>query len=129
MFPWAAEDPCIFQDPDSKYFHILAHRTGNASHQCADVSAHAVAASPGGPWRVTEEQPYSRDIQWEGNVTAHVQKRERPQIVFDRQGRAVALTNGVMPGAHSTPVSPGGHTGDWSYTHIQLLAPAAATWE
>jgi len=33
IFPWATEDPCVWRDPDSGYFHILAHRTGaSTSH-------------------------------------------------------------------------------------------------
>ena len=33
IFPWAAEDPCIWRDPDSGYYHILAHRTGASRSQ------------------------------------------------------------------------------------------------
>ena len=32
IFPWAAEDPCIWRDPDSGHYHILAHRTGDSWH-------------------------------------------------------------------------------------------------
>ena len=91
------------------------------------AAAHALSASFEGPWKIATLQPYSRDIVWSapgpggGRVTAHVQKRERPQIVFDSKLVPIALSNGVMPGEHPTPVSPGGHTGDWSYTHVQLF--------
>lgn len=122
IFPWACEDPYVFQDPDSGYWHIIGHRTGNDSHPLADVSAHAVAPTWKGPWLITPTQPYSRHIEWTGGGAAWVQKRERPHLIWTRAGRPVALANGVMPGDNATPVSPG-RTGDWSYTHVQLLDP------
>ena len=37
IFPWAAEDPCIWRDPDSGYYHVLAHRTGD-NNRCRPFS-------------------------------------------------------------------------------------------
>ncbi len=120
IFSWACEDPTVWIDPDTGFFHIFGHRTGNGSSPCDDVSAHAVAQDPDGPWRVAEVEPYSRDIEWDQGDVTHVQKRERPQIVWNRDGEPVALANGVQPGKTKTPFS-AGFTGDWSYTHVQLL--------
>ena len=65
--------------------------------------------------------PYSRDITWEDGSKTHAQKLERPQIIVDQSGTMVALSNGVRPGNAATPFSPQGFTGDWTYTHIQLI--------
>lgn len=124
IFPWASEDPSIFRDPDSGYWHILAHRTsstaGGGSKGDA-VASHAVALAPQGPWTIVPEPPYGRDIEWDDGSTTHVQKRERPQVIVDRSGALVGLSNGVRPGSHATPLSPLGNTWDWTYTHIQLI--------
>jgi hypothetical protein len=42
-----------------------------------------------------------------------------PQIFADND--RLFLINGVEPGNSSMPFSPGGYTGDWSYTHIQEI--------
>ena len=124
VFPWASEDPSIFRDPDSGYWHILAHRTSSTEGggPAGDaVASHAVATSPRGPWRLAPVPPYGRDIKWNDGTTTHVQKRERPQIIVDRNGALAALSNGVRPGSAATPLGPLGFTGDWTYTHVQLI--------
>ena len=123
IFPWASEDPTIFRDPDSGYWHILAHRTSSTAGGGPDgnaVASHAVAADPRGPWTIVPSPPYGRDIAWDDGSVTHVQKRERPQIIVDRNGTLVGLSNGVRPGNTATPISPG-YTWDWTYTHIQLI--------
>jgi len=130
IFPWASEDPVVWMDTTNNIgherWHIFAHTdwTGVAEdHQWAHVSAHAVASSPLGPWRVTHTPPYDRTIQWDAHPSTHIETRERPQIIFNEKGDPVALSNGVQPGNHSSPWYPQGYTGDWSYTHVQLLDP------
>jgi len=129
VFPWASEDPCIWRDKaDGATWHMLAHTdfSGVAEDgRWAHVSAHAVAASFAGPWHVAAVPPYTRDIQWASSPPTQVQTRERPQILFDSEMNPVALSNGVMPGNRSSPWHPGGYTGDWTYTHVQLLDPRA----
>eukprot|EP00756_Hemistasia_phaeocysticola_P057004 Hpha_TRINITY_DN33645_c0_g1::TRINITY_DN33645_c0_g1_i1::g.43335::m.43335 len=124
VFPWASEDPSIFRDPDSGYWHILAHRTSSTAGGGPSgdaVASHAVAPSPHGPWRIAPVPPYSRNITWDDSSKTHMQKRERPQIIVDRHGTMVALSNGVRPGNAATPMTPQGSTGDWTYTHVQLI--------
>eukprot|EP01047_Picozoa_sp_COSAG01_P050544 COSAG01_NODE_5121_length_4471_cov_8.084629_7_plen_330_part_00 len=127
IFPWATEDPSIFCDSDSGFWHILAHRTSSTQGggPTGDaVASHAVAPSPHGPWKLASVPPYGRDIRWEDGSTSHVQKRERPQIIIDRKFKIVALSNGVRPGNTATPISPG-LTADWTYTHVQLVDRSA----
>ena len=40
------------------------------------VSAHAIAASPFGPWQVVDAPPYTRTITWEGGEEMEVYTRE-----------------------------------------------------
>lgn len=126
MFEWASEDPCIFFDADSSTYHILAHTdfSGVAEEgMWAHVAAHAVAKRVEGPWRVATRPPYDRTIKWDDGSRSSVRTRERPQIIWNEIGEPVGLTNGVQPGNHSSPALgfPRGFTGDWSYTHVQLL--------
>jgi hypothetical protein len=140
----ASEDPTIFQDLTGKLprWHILAHTdfSGIAEEGLWEhVAAHAVAPSPHGPWTVVPYPPYDRTIKWSDGSTTEVFTRERPQLIFSgdqwnpatmaASGAAagvripVALTNGVTPGNATMPgrVSTNGFTGDWSYTHVQLI--------
>ena len=124
VFPWATEDPSIFRDPDSGFWHILAHRTSSTAGggPAGDaVASHAVAPSPYGPWKLATVPPYGRDITWDDGSKSHAQKRERPQIIVAENGTMVALSNGVRPGRAATPITPQGFTGDWTYTHVQLI--------
>merc|ERR1712151_102028 len=130
-WPWAVEDPCIFFDADSGYYHIIGHRTGNTGPGASNIASHALARSPEGPWRIATVEPYDREINWllsnGSSMTASVQKRERPQVITDRTGTLVALSNGVRPGnGHFTPVS-NGFPSDWTYTHVQFFARPEAT--
>lgn len=73
--------------------------------------------------------PYNRTIEWSDGSTTEVFTRERPQLIFSgdqwsRRGSTripVALTNGVTPGNATMPGRTSGFTGDWSYTHVQLI--------
>lgn len=130
IFPFASEDPAIWYDPTNtlglERWHLFAHTdfSGVAENGTwAHVSAHAVATNPRGPWRVVPDPPYSRAIMWDAHPPTWLETRERPQVIFDR-GVPVALSNGAMPGNNSSPWFPHGFTGDWSYTHVQLVDPA-----
>lgn len=122
IWPWAVEDPCVFHDADSGFWHIIGHRTSNDGPGAQNVASHAVAKSLQGPWKIAMEEPYNRDLVWQlanGSIaTTHVQKRERPQVIVNRDGQIVALSSGVRPGKWATPVS-SGFTGDWTFTHVQ----------
>lgn len=131
IFPYEAEDPTIFYDSTNTLsdmrWHILAHRL---STNTSDVmSAHAVAASPSGPWMVATEPAYNgHSVEWvdeSGRITtSDIQGRERPHIIFDHSGMPVALSTGTTPGRHSpTPITPEGYAGDYSFTHVQMLDP------
>ena len=139
VFPYEAEDPTLWLDTTnnvtSMRWHIFAHRL--VSNISREVCAHAVAANPFGPWKVATTPAYTTTIEWQntdaavaagGNKSVYTttQGRERPHIIFDRDGRPVALSTGVTPGRNPTPVTPNGYTGDFSYTHVQLLDPAFA---
>ena len=124
IFPFASEDPCIFVSPETGSFHMFAHTdaSGEAEKPVVwpHVSAHAFAASPSGPWTVAASPPYTRAIEWETGEVATVRTRERPQVIF-LDGKPSLLVNGVSPDVNSTPASPSGFTGDYSYTHIQAI--------
>ena len=131
VFPWEAEDPDIWVDTTNNLtawrWHILAHRL--VSNISTEVCAHAVAASPFGPWKVATTPAYTKDVEWVDDTGAitkwTLQGRERPRIIVDRTGTPVALSNGVSPGRAPTPVTPRGYAGDFSYTHVQMLDPVS----
>ena len=124
IFPFASEDPCIFVSPDTGTYHILAHTdaTGSAERPAVwpHVSAHAFADDPRGNWTVSAIPPYTRQITWEDGTVTEVETRERPQVIFIG-GVPSLLTNGVKPGNATSPATPAGYTGDWSYTHVQRI--------
>ena len=115
---------CIFISPETGTFHLLAHTdaSGGAEKPMVwpHVSAHAFALDPRGPWTVSSKPPYTTAIEWESGKATTVRTRERPQVIF-MDGKPRLLVNGVMPDVNSTPASPHGFTGDYSYTHIQEI--------
>jgi hypothetical protein len=128
--PWSAAggqsfnnsaDPHIFRDSNG-HFHLLAHTGYAAGNQpnWTHVSAHAYSRDAV-TWHVAPVPPYTRDIFWETWETTSVFTRERPQIFFVG-GEPAVLINGVEPGNMSMPFTPGGYTGDWTYTHMQAIA-------
>lgn len=135
VFPWASEDPTIFLDTTNERptWHVLAHTdfSGVAEEGLwQHVAAHAVAPDPRGPWTVVPYPPYNRTIKWSDGSVTNVYTRERPQLIFsevDGKRLPVALTNGVtagnasMPGHGSDDPPTAGFTGDWSFTHVQLI--------
>jgi len=124
IFPFASEDPCIWVSPELGTYHILAHTdyTGEAEKpwDWKHVSAHAFATQPEGPWIVSATPPYNRTIEWVSGETSTVTTRERPQVIFF-DGVPSLLVNGVRPGNYSSPFTPNGYSGDWSYTHVQAI--------
>ncbi len=130
IFPWEVEDPDIFLDTTNnltKYrWHMLGHRL--VSNISKEVCAHAVAASPRGPWRIADIPAYNTTIDWvddSGKVISYeYQGRERPRMIINRDGRPVAFSSGVTPGNLATPATPRGHTGDFAHTLVQMLDPA-----
>ena len=134
IFPYEAEDPTIWLDTTNNLtdmrWHIFAHRLVSDINPPSSVCAHAVASSPYGPWKVAATGAYNTTIEWasaggedSSPTVTQVQGRERPHIIFSRAGHPVALSTGVTPGPHATPVTPHGYTGDFSYTHVQLFDP------
>ena len=130
IFPWEVEDPDIFFDTTNNLtsyrWHMLGHRIGvNTS---TGVCAHAVAASPFGPWKVATIPAYTRHIDWiddDGKVSSYsYARRERPRMIMNRAGRPVAFSSAVTPGNGATPVTPRGYTRDFSHTLVQVLDPA-----
>lgn len=95
IFPWEVEDPDIFVDSTNNLtawrWHVLGHRL--VSNISSEVCAHAVAASPWGPWKVATAPAYTRAVGWvdgSGTITTHfLQGRERPRIIVDRGGTPV----------------------------------------
>lgn len=136
IFPYEAEDPTIWLDTTNNLtdmrWHVFAHRLVSDINNSSNVCAHAVASSPYGPWKVATTAAYNTTIEWvaaEGNSASSTvwirnQGRERPHVIFSRAGMPVALSTGVTPGRGPTPVTPNGFTGDFSYTHVQLLNPS-----
>ena len=130
IFPWEVEDPDIFLDTTNNLtayrWHMLGHRL--VSNISTEVCAHAVAASPFGPWKVATIPAYNTTIEWiddSGNVVSYdYNGRERPRVIINRAGRPVAFSSGVTPGNVVTPVTPRGHTGDFSHTLVQVFDPA-----
>jgi hypothetical protein len=68
----------------------------------------------------TEGTAYGPDVAFENGSSEHFVRRERPKLVFDGDGRPVALTNGV------NYMWPGESSGGMHDATFSLVLPIAA---
>lgn len=119
------EDPMLYTDRRN-HWHILAHTY--SPHQNADrdyVSGH-LYSEDGIDWIESAIEPYRHAVQFAGDKVQNFSTIERPKLLFDSNGTATHLFNGVSPswpcstcgGCTSCKVSPGK---DWTYTMVRQL--------
>jgi hypothetical protein len=79
------------------------------SHAFARFNDSGVATE----WTFSRTVTYNTTVLWQDGSSEVLNRRERPQLVFDDSGTPVALTNGAMRG-----VAPDGSPSDRSFTLI-----------
>jgi hypothetical protein len=86
------EDPFLWVTPrgDRQMVWHDVSGTSNGGH------AFAPAAAPQ-QWTVGTHALYTGAVRWANGTAAVVADRERPKLVFDRNGAPIALINGLMP--------------------------------
>lgn len=91
----AYEDPVLYTD--KRGWHLFYHVYNTAEREeCVDatVSAH-VFSEDGYTWHASPVQPYSTQVEVEGQGPITVSTRERPKLFFDGSGQMTHLFNGV----------------------------------
>lgn len=122
------EDPFVYTDAGG--FHILWHvyNTHEDKYECVNstVSAHFYSKD-GFKWFTHGTQPYTTQVQLASGSIVTVSTRERPKILFDRNGAMTHLVNGVCS-AIACPPPTGPSTGcvdckynNWDYTLVQPI--------
>jgi len=96
------EDPYIYKDKRGNY-HIVYH-----DMQGSDLGGHAFSQD-GKKWYNGNVPCYTGEIRFEDGTSKKFKKRQRPQLIV-QDGIPLYLYTGVTPG---------GYTGDYSYTFAQ----------
>lgn len=102
LFEFQAEDPFIWKDLRGN-FHALLHAIdGNGGFHCdpknhsgCDVGRHAFSSN-GLNWTVSKNPAYSTHIEWTDGTVEILNRRERPQLVFDDERNPIMLINGAQ---------------------------------
>ena len=138
-----SEDPFIWQDKQTKHLHILAHDIIRLNAvQCGGsgwAGAHYFSADEGLTWASSPYYPhttsncsrgfgpgaYHVNVTWtDGSVTQYY-RRERPELVFDREGRPTHFISGVelLPqnASHHTHKTGDGRRDQYSFTLVQRV--------
>lgn len=114
------EDPFLHTDQRG-YWHCLFHAAPFSNLTAA--GGHAFSVN-GLDWHTTPE-PFMNEILHDGAVRrTPIAKRERPHLVFDKEGNVIALTTGMCHGEHWNLCNDNpwpGHC-DGTFTHVQLVA-------
>eukprot|EP00932_Pfiesteria_piscicida_P021698 SRR837773.8479.p2 GENE.SRR837773.8479~~SRR837773.8479.p2 ORF type:complete len:321 (-),score=93.54 SRR837773.8479:52-921(-) len=108
------EDALIYFD--HRGVHIIFHVYNYADReQCvnATVSAH-VFSEDGFKWHAHTTQPYTTQVEVEGQGTITVSTRERPKLLFDGKGQMTHLIAGVCSATKCPSEKP---CVDCKYTH------------
>eukprot|EP00041_Stephanoeca_diplocostata_P004594 m.47404 g.47404 ORF g.47404 m.47404 type:complete len:323 (+) comp15221_c1_seq1:663-1631(+) len=84
------EDPTLWQDERGRWHMVFEHYNGTS---CGN---HAFSLTGTDEW-VIAPSIYSLDVELDGKKV-QLEKRERPQMVFDANGTPVALANGACIG-------------------------------
>lgn len=99
------EDPFLFRDRRGGWhslFHNLGRNGGfgcnNKTWQGCDVGGHAFSRD-GVAWTLSNTVPFTTNITWQGGAKATLNRRERPQLVMDKDGvTPLALVCGAQSG-------------------------------
>ena len=87
------EDPFLYKDPRSVY-HALFHNM----YGCFPCGGHAFSKD-GLTWTYTGGDAYGDMLNFTGaSVLTRINRRERPHILFDKDGEISYLSTGVVPG-------------------------------
>ena len=109
------EDPFIYRDARGGW-HALLHNLGNnggfgcdaVSGKGCDVGGHAFSQD-GLAWTYSPHVAFNTTVQWEDGSVEVLNRRERPQFVFDTDGvTPLMLTNGAQAGNLPSSCSSGG---------------------
>jgi len=105
---YTGEDPFLWVDEEKNIAHVIWHVCCPGSLPTVDpsiVSAHAFTVaddwSKGSSWFMSMDAPYSLNVSWVNGTQTRLQRRERPQLLFDNNMRIRVLYTGVVPSTES----------------------------
>jgi len=115
------EDPYLYTD--KRGFHLFYHVYNYADRQdCthATVSAH-VYSEDGYTWHANPVQPFTTQVEVDGQGNVTVSTRERPKLYFDKSGQMTHLFNGVCSATQCPSEQPcvDCKSTHWDYTLAQ----------
>ena len=101
---YTGEDPFLWVDEERNIAHVIWHVCCPGSLPTVDpsiISAHAFTIaddwSKGSSWFMSMDAPYSLNVTWVNGTQSKLQRRERPQLLFDDKARIRVLFTGVVP--------------------------------
>jgi len=117
------EDPFMYIQPhpsaDSSS-GVVSHTFHALYHDHKSYGGHAYSRD-GVSWTFSDTPPYGNVVNFTDGSSVALQRRERPHLVFDREGYISHLSTGVQPPptAEKSPPTSGRFQNDYTYTLIQ----------
>jgi hypothetical protein len=93
------EDPFLWRDARTGWFHALVHNGCGCSGGCACpyVGRHGFSKD-GSQWTLSRRFAYTSSVEYVDGTSQQFYRRERPHLTFDeRSGTPTALFTAVMP--------------------------------
>jgi len=117
------EDPFMYIQPHpsaGSSSGVVSHTFHALYHDHKSYGGHAYSRD-GVSWTFSDTPPYGNVVNFTDGSSVALQRRERPHLVFDREGYISHLSTGVQPPptAEKSPPTSGRFQNDYTYTLIQ----------
>ena len=118
------EDPFVYQQPSPSNGRPTFHAI---FHDHSTIGGHAFSVD-GISWTYSPVVPFNATITYEDGSGVVLQRRERPHLIFDKQGYITHLTSGVQPPPSSSRHPPSAEfQNDYTYTLVVPVRPQPAS--
>ena len=94
--PENSEDPFLFAN--SRGLHMIYHCYRGARNPPNETGCHAYSADGGAKWTVSPYPVYNTTVPMQNGATQNFDYRERPEILFNKDGTPQFLLTGVETG-------------------------------
>ena len=101
-------------------WHMLAHSLCDAWPKCPAVGGHA-ASLDGHTWHYSGGATYTTTVEFEGGQNVTFSRRERPEMMIDKDGNPTHLITGVVDSTDDS-----GTMNDRSWTLVQPVVHTRA---
>ena len=127
------EDPFLYMDENGAFHAIFHHMYGEGTEKTwwLDTCGGHAFSRDGLRWEYSgvawgnAEHPHLNKVTYTDGSTFSFTRRERPHLIFNRDGSPALLTNAAQYGLGKNPRPAGADNGDASFTMVQPIQSEA----